>query len=128
MGLGVLTLLLGRFNLWVLMAQYMGFRDEALRRPLVSFQASSVLAAVEDWAQGIAHNYTGPELLRDQRYGFRTWLRSPAWAVVVLVPPLLFLATLTVTTSRSKSGKTSCVTRDANSTPPMIIVALPDTA
>lgn len=49
------------------------------------------------WTQGIAHNYEGVGILADQEYGPAQWLRSPAWAGMILLPPMAYLAILAAT-------------------------------
>ena len=52
---------------------------------------------LESWTDGIAHNYEGPELLRDQRSGVRTWLTSPLWTAPIVIPPIVYFSLLAAT-------------------------------
>jgi hypothetical protein len=51
---------------------------------------SAPAAAVQAWTEGIAHNYSGADVILDQRYGPRTWIRSPAWLGVIAFPPAAY--------------------------------------
>ncbi len=44
--------------------------------------------------QGIAHNYEGMDVLEDQRFGPRSWLRSPGSLATIASPPVAYLALL----------------------------------
>lgn len=57
---------------------------------------------LENWSQGIAYNYEGPEVLEEQVYRISSVVRSPLWLSTVLAPILAFLALLTFTTIRRR--------------------------
>ena len=61
--------------------------------------------ALEAWSRGIAYNYEGPGVLRDQRYGWAVWSRAPVRLAACVVPPLFYGALLcTVFVRRRRSG------------------------
>lgn len=57
---------------------------------------------LENWSQGIAYNYEGPEVLEQQVYRISSIVRSPLWLATVLAPVLVFLALLAFTTVRQR--------------------------
>jgi hypothetical protein len=57
---------------------------------------------LEDWSQGIAYNYEGPEVLERQTYLISSLVRSPLWLAVTLIPLLAFAALLTFTHIRQR--------------------------
>jgi len=59
-------------------------------RPLTAAQQE-----IQTWMQGIAHNYTGPEVLSSRPLGFSA-LSSPARLALVAGPPLAYALLLTV--------------------------------
>jgi hypothetical protein len=58
---------------------------------------------LEDWSQGIAYNYEGPELLERQAYLISSMVRSPLWLAITLLPLLAFAALLTFTHIRQRN-------------------------
>ena len=50
--------------------------------------------AIQSWTQGIAHNYTGTDLLATQALGF-AGLASPARIALMATPPLVYVILLT---------------------------------
>ncbi|GKT09240.1 BatD family protein [Desulforhabdus sp. TSK] len=46
---------------------------------------------LEAWSQGIAHNYEGPDLLVNQKFGVSTVLRSPLWLAALTLPFSLYV-------------------------------------
>lgn len=46
------------------------------------------------WSRGIAHNYEGLDLLRDERHGPDVWLQSPLCISLVGAPPVVYIALL----------------------------------
>ena len=61
--------------------------------------------AVEDWAQGIAYNYTGEDLLRDERMGLETMVASPLWLVLLFGAPGLFVVVQIAVTVKRRRDK-----------------------
>jgi hypothetical protein len=49
---------------------------------------------LENWSQGIAHNYEGPEVLERQAYRVSSIVRSPLWLALTFAPLLSFAALL----------------------------------
>lgn len=49
---------------------------------------------LENWSQGIAYNYEGPEVLETKVYRISTMVSSPLWLAVMLVPFVGFVALL----------------------------------
>lgn len=67
-----------------------------------SGEAAAKKSELENWAQGIAHNYEGPEILDRQEYRISKIVGSPLWLAVTLVPFLAFVALLAYLTVRQK--------------------------
>jgi hypothetical protein len=51
----------------------------------------------ETWTEGIAHNYEGLSVLRDQAYGPTMWIRSPIWMALIGLPPMICFILLSST-------------------------------
>lgn len=51
---------------------------------------------VETWTKGIAYNYEDLSVIQNQRTGF-ILVRSPAWMISAMVPPILYLMILLTT-------------------------------
>ncbi len=61
-----------------------------------------VRSELEDWSQGIAHNYEGPDILEDQGYRLSSLVRSPAWVAASVVPFLGYVSLLIFVTVRRR--------------------------
>lgn len=59
---------------------------------------------LENWSQGIAHNYEGPEVLERQVFRLSTLLRSPTWLAIMVVPFLGFVSLLVFTKVRQRQA------------------------
>ena len=59
---------------------------------------------LENWSQGIAYNYEGPELLERQIFRISTIVASPLWLAAMLVPFLGFVALLVFTRVRQRQA------------------------
>jgi len=55
--------------------------------------ATPMGAAIEDRAGGLRHNYTGPQVLADQRFDLARMLRNPVVIAVLAGPPAVFVLT-----------------------------------
>jgi len=66
-------------------------------------------AALESNAEGISHNFTGPEALVDQRFGLRDAVLSPAGVGALVAPPVLYagVSVLVLARRRSSNGSAS---------------------
>jgi hypothetical protein len=49
---------------------------------------------LENWSQGIAHNYEGPEVLDKQVYRISSIVRLPLWLALTFLPFIAFIALL----------------------------------
>ncbi len=59
-------------------------------------------ALVETWVQGIAYNYEGMDVIRNQRFRPLSWFKSPLWCSLIGFPPLVYLMLLTGSTIARK--------------------------
>ena len=59
---------------------------------------------LENWFQGIAYNYEGPEVLERQDYRISALVRSPLWLALLLLPFLGFVSLLVVTKVRQRQA------------------------
>ena len=57
---------------------------------------------LENWSQGIAYNYEGPEVLERQAFRISTIVASPIWLAAMLVPFLGFVSLLVYTKVRQQ--------------------------
>ncbi len=57
---------------------------------------------LENWSQGIAYNYEGPEVLEKQAYMVSSLIRSPLWLAITFIPLLAFISLLLFTGVRQK--------------------------
>jgi len=57
---------------------------------------------LENWSQGIAYNYEGPEVLERQPYRVSNIVHSPLWVAVTFLPFLIFITLLIFTRIRQK--------------------------
>ncbi|MGV8074851.1 MAG: BatD family protein [Syntrophobacteraceae bacterium] len=57
---------------------------------------------LENWSQGIAYNYEGPEVMEREVYRISSIVRSPLWLAVILVPFLAFLSLRIFTAARQR--------------------------
>lgn len=48
-------------------------------------------SAVESWSRGIAHNYDGPDLLKNNRYGLGSKAYPKLALVLIVFPPIVYL-------------------------------------
>ncbi len=51
---------------------------------------------VESWSRGIAHNYSGVDLLENEHYGFSIRKAPKLLLLLIIMPPLLYVVILTV--------------------------------
>ena len=54
-------------------------------------------AELRAWTQGIAHNYEGDQVLRNQAFGMKAWLLTPVALSLLSFSPLTYFALLCVT-------------------------------
>lgn len=72
---------------------------------------------VDTWAKGIAYNYAVPDILANQIHDPVSWLTSPGGLAVLILPPVLYCALLSLTLfiRRRKSDPLSLRARRADS-------------
>jgi hypothetical protein len=46
---------------------------------------------IETWAKGIAYNYEDMSVIENHGFGPVSWLRSPVWFCMIVIPPILYL-------------------------------------
>ncbi len=49
---------------------------------------------IETWSKGIAFNYEDMSVIEDQRFGPVSWLKSPLWMSLLILPSVAYLALL----------------------------------
>lgn len=69
-----------------------------------SGEATVRKSELENWSQGIAYNYEGPELLERQVFRISTIVASPLWLAVMGVPFLGFLSLFVFTKVRQRQA------------------------
>ncbi|MCP4681918.1 MAG: protein BatD [Desulfobacterales bacterium] len=52
---------------------------------------SSARTQVETWVRGIAYNYEDLSVIENQRFRPLSWLKSPLWMFLIILPPLIYL-------------------------------------
>ena len=65
-------------------------------------QAVLKKSELENWSQGIAYNYEGPEVLEKEVYRVSRIVRSPLWLAVILLPFSGFALLLIITQFRQR--------------------------
>jgi hypothetical protein len=50
---------------------------------------------IETWSRGIAFNYEGMDVIKNQHFGPVSWFMTPIWMGMILAPPVMFLLLLT---------------------------------